>query len=1206
MNDRFRKSMRKNVLSISILLLLTLHYFPTHAQDTKENADYKLALNLYKDQLFDLAVEQFRQFVSAYPNTEQGIEARYNIGLCLMNLKKFDEARIQFQNFAVNYPQHPKAAEAWWNVGEAYVALGNSAEAASAFERLKVFNPTSKLAPDALLRAGTYFQKAGDLDNAKKVLRAIIQEYTTSQSVLTARLRYAEILIQEKNAEPARIELRKIIDGPVASLKPEALVLLGTLEFNEGKFPEAEKYFRKVMALDKKGSRASSAAVKLAMLYREQGNVSGAVELLKPVISDSSITDTSLFQTALIEYGEMSLRQHDERAALVSFNLFLKKFPGSPLLSSVLLSSARAEEFAGNLAGAAADLQRIISVLRSSIESRVAFIKLAKIAEEQKRYHDALNYYQQFSTLYPDDGGTPLALFSAAKIAENQFHDFSIAQKFYDEITVKYHTSDLIDDALLGEARCMESTQNLTKAIDDYKEVLRLYPSTDSAMVLVRHIDSLELYALKNPDLGIQRLSQIVADIIQQKPRGEDARKLADVYFYDFKDFKSAAQQYSAALAIGFTDTTAVEAVSFQRAKALQLLAAVEERSSDDATKAYDEFLNTYPHSPLSSEAQLQKLLLARDPVPPHIDSLIKNETSPAIQKEFAFKFAARAIASKNTETALCLLQPYMTNDEYALYLSSSLLDSLNQKDSATTLRRTYIDKYPNNFYTAEILFQLGSELFEKGKPSDAILYFDKVIKQFPYSSFAAKAQPLKASSLLQSGKFEEACSALNAIVESDEMNAFTALEPYPDLYIMLAAGYAQIKNIKNAKAYYLKYLETEPTGVSASEALTALGNYARTEGNIDLATSYFKRAGELSNGTASKRQVADLLFQQGNYTEAIPEYKAVLKGTLSEDDQRIVESKIILAQFRSDDFSEAVKGSEQFQHKYEKDKESIAALLLEEGIYYFKKEDNTKARKVFQRILDDFDETPSVPFSLYWSGRIEEFLNHTDEAINIIQKVIQQYPNSPVLPRAEIALGNIYFRQEQYENAVKYYRYITDSSSDSEILPLAMNNLIIAYKEVGIYDAALQLTRKFIEQYPNDESILDKRIDIGILYQKLGYYDQAIVHFQHILDEANEDLEAEIRYYIGECYYYQKQFQQALLEFLKVPYLIKKKTKIDWSANAFYMAGQSYEKMGKYEQAIGMYKQIIDRTGLDAAFKSAAEKEINRVKALIQQGEAK
>lgn len=80
-----------------------------------------------------------------------------------------------------------------------------------------------------------------------------------------------------------------------------------------------------------------------------------------------------------------------------------------------------------------------------------------------------------------------------------------------------------------------------------------------------------------------------------------------------------------------------------------------------------------------------------------------------------------------------------------------------------------------------------------------------------------------------------------------------------------------------------------------------------------------------------------------------------------------------------------------------------------------------------------------------------------------------------------------------------------------------------------------------------------------------------------------------------------QGDYQQAILEFLKVPYLVTKKTKIDWTATSLYMAGQSYEKMSKYDQAIGMYQQIIDRPGIDETFKAAAQKEINRVRALIK-----
>jgi len=121
-------------------------------------------------------------------------------------------------------------------------------------------------------------------------------------------------------------------------------------------------------------------------------------------------------------------------------------------------------------------------------------------------------------------------------------------------------------------------------------------------------------------------------------------------------------------------------------------------------------------------------------------------------------------------------------------------------------------------------------------------------------------------------------------------------------------------------------------------------------------------------------------------------------------------------------------------------------------------------------------------------------------------------------------------------------------------------------------------------------------------MYEMLGNYDLALSYFQKLLEEADKDLEAELHYYIGEVLYYKGEYEQAILEFLKVPYLVTKKTKIDWTANAFYMAGQSYEKMKKYDQAINMYQQIIDRPGIDPIFKAGAQKEIERVKSILRQ----
>ena len=74
-----------------------------------------------------------------------------------------------------------------------------------------------------------------------------------------------------------------------------------------------------------------------------------------------------------------------------------------------------------------------------------------------------------------------------------------------------------------------------------------------------------------------------------------------------------------------------------------------------------------------------------------------------------------------------------------------------------------------------------------------------------------------------------------------------------------------------------------------------------------------------------------------------------------------------------------------------------------------------------------------------------------------------------------------------------------------------------------------------------------------------------------------------------------------AILEFLKVPYLAAPNAVIDWAAQAYYMAGKCYEQLNKPNEAIAMYQKIVDKPHTDPTFVTGAEREINRVKTLLK-----
>ncbi|HZY10095.1 MAG TPA: tetratricopeptide repeat protein, partial [Bacteroidota bacterium] len=267
-------------------------------------------------------------------------------------------------------------------------------------------------------------------------------------------------------------------------------------------------------------------------------------------------------------------------------------------------------------------------------------------------------------------------------------------------------------------------------------------------------------------------------------------------------------------------------------------------------------------------------------------------------------------------------------------------------------------------------------------------------------------------------------------------------------------------------------------------------------------------------------------------------------------------------------------------------------------------KQDYVSSKKSFDQLIGNYEKTQFGPWGYYYLGKISEVSNKLEDAAKRYEYVLKHFSDSEIAPRALLSLGNMHYNVERYEDAIHYYQLITNSPEIAgDILPFAMNNLIEAYEATKLYNDALKITRDFLTRYPNDESAMDKKIKIGTLYIKIGYYDQSILHFQNLLSEAGSSLEAEIRYNIGEAYYYKGDHQQAILEFLKIPYLVSKQGKVNWTATALYMAGQAYEKMSKFDEAIGMYQQIIDRSGIDATFKTAARKEIDRVKTLTKKG---
>lgn len=1190
----------------ALIGILPLLVASSPGQNSKENSEFKLAINLYNDGLYDLAAEQLRQFVALYSATSQGIEAKYYLGLTQMKLKQHDEARLTFQTFALTYQDNPKAPEAWWMVGESYAALRNYREAALAFERVKVFHPKSTNAATALVQAGKWFLLAGEPDQARRVLRVVLQEYASSPAVLPARTQLGQLYFAEGNLEQAQAELRRVVEGdPSPEAKAQALLVLGNIHLATGRGEEAEKQFREIIGKFPTSSALPGAYVALAKALHAREAQQEAADNLKKALASKNV-DSSIVREALILAGDAHAALDDHPAAVRYYNMFFAAFPSDTLAPRVMWSSAGVNTRARNFKRSNELLNSILRSGAGDALKRNAMLQLARNAEDQKQPGQAIQFYDAYIEHYGTESATARIMMRAATLAGETMGDFRKAATYYELLQQRFSQSPLADDACMHAARCYEQLKDFDRALLTYDYLNQRYPSSKLRAEAMNRVRMITTFEVKDKDAGLEKLALLIGDLVSGKDKIGLSYRLGEVYFHDLKNYAAAAEQITTAINSGLTDSRFVNALYF-RAQAYEFLSWKDPVHRDQAIASYETFVSSYPQEPRREDALLALFSLqATGPASAVTAMRSILAANPAFGKKDRMMLrlgelqqeAASGREAMETFSAIIREFPRSSSAREAAFRRIALVHSFGPADSTLGAASSYLTNFPESPYTAEVLVLGADAANRSGQTELAIRYLTRLSEEFPYTSAGENARRQLAGIYARSGNAGAAVALYTELLEEAENDPLAEPGTTGDLYLALGESLSGAGKTMEARTYLFRFLARQPGKDQAGRAYSLLGASYQKEGALEMATAYFRQAGA---ATASK-EMADLLFSSGSYADAHKQYVQLARESRNENEKQHFEARIILSKLLNNDLTGIDASINAFAAQYKRADEDLASFELEKGSYYYRKQDYTTARKSFDRVSDKYDRTASAPSAMYWNGKILEATGKPQDALKLFDKIVKQYPRAAILPRVFVAIGNLQYRAERWDEAVQNYRRVVDDpSADPELLPLAMGNLIETYEAAAVFDAALDLTRRYLDMFPHGEDALDKKIKIGILYQRLGYNDQSVAHLQALLDEAGSDLEGELRYYIGEGQYNKGDYQQAILEFLKVPYLVTKKGKLDWTANSLYMAGQSYEKMNRHEQAVTMYQQILDRPGIDETFKAAARKEIDRVKVVLK-----
>ena len=188
---------KKVTIGVGILIVLIVagFFYTSNRKAKNEEAETKLSavINLYDAGKYPEAmngdpatgITGLKDIVANYGSTESGETAKLYLGNCYFNTNDFDNALKQFDSYSGN--NDIIKASCISGTGAVYEAKGDNKKAAEFFEKAAKVNKDLVTNQENYFYALRAFTAAGDKENARRMFKALKDEYPKSKYIAESK-----------------------------------------------------------------------------------------------------------------------------------------------------------------------------------------------------------------------------------------------------------------------------------------------------------------------------------------------------------------------------------------------------------------------------------------------------------------------------------------------------------------------------------------------------------------------------------------------------------------------------------------------------------------------------------------------------------------------------------------------------------------------------------------------------------------------------------------------------------------------------------------------------------------------------------------------------------------------------------------------------------------------------------------------------------
>ena len=1184
----------------------------------------RLGERFFSDSLYNLALEQYQKYLTLPRAPEQDPAAYYRIAQSHFRMGNMQRAAESFEEYLRLFPGHENTMEAMYQAAEAYRSTGDLRKASEWYHSVWSRFVGSARAQQALYESAVAAQEYGALERAIELLDLYVRRFQKSPRASTATLLLARLHLDKK----------------------EYVRVAQVLEAGDKLWSKDKGYLVRSLYLRAAAARATrrneeAATLFAAMFSIEQVEFPELREAYRDYIA--FLKQTEDYRTCLAVYARLrehyrqsgeALTAHDRfewaecaRRAL-SWNEAYELY--SALLTSGDPSQVRDEQVRFRLAEVLAgkgDFSRAIETLQSLAADESAgdfvaraLLKTGDLFYQREMFLGAIPAYRSWLQM---DGqrNRDMILFRIGSIYQHQFSQYGTALREYETLLRTYPSSPLYHQCVFAMAGCYEELDRIPEALQYYGYLLEAGVQGELSEQARDRIRYLSTFRVRDTDAAVYAVARQTERLLSGDAAHSPVAglvELAATYERHLKDHQRALELYKKVSNTKNVPDSLRALAEFRVARNLEYLgerAAFEDNPQtaahyrEQAVARYREVIGEQGDSALVQEAAFRLMMLSGPgiveferylttyPASAHLDEVLYRiaryyeERVPSVDA----RFAAQALDAYKGIVSRTPAGPHAARAQLGIARNALSMGAVDTTEHYVNL---LLERFADSDLRPEALYLKGLVQKRRRDVQGSIETFRTVLYQYPFSSFAQEARFELGSALFAADGFFEAADLFRGYLDAHPDGPHRARAMYH-----LGRSLVRIGRLDEAQQLFVSLLSDSIPPQVRSGVRHEQARIAQERGDLFEALRHYRTV--LDDPSYAHKGVVypvagQLYFDNRLYADAETVFRQGLAQAATAGDSLVNHTGLVKSLIMGGKGRDADRELKSFRSRYGEQRREFVDILYHEGLYLLAEKRYDQARNRFQFIVSRHPQSGLVDAAAYQAALAQYYAGDGENALARFNEFATRYPGSTRVPSALFKQGMIYHEREEYALAAQYFMAVSEHAlADSSIRYRALHNAAVDFQRSSAWGRAAETYLSLIDQFPDPAQESSLRLKTGFSLVQANRFEDALVQFALADSNPAPADKPEILYWTGICHAHLGNYQAAITQFLKVPYLYSGVGK--WGITAEFEAARLYERLNEFERAKVLYRKIVNSDGERGEFGKRALAQLQRIETLVR-----